>query len=97
MVPQLIKAELMPNLRLKLTFSNNEIRFLGTRRSKDFINENNILKNMLVAWGASLSSLAGPEQKLEINKDGSLTVERHTLSAEELYRLSVANLSELPL
>ena len=52
---------------------------------------------MLVAWGASLSSLAGPEQKLEINKDGSLTVERHTLSAEELYRLSVANLSELTL
>ena len=27
MVPQLIKAELLANFRIKLTFDNNEIRF----------------------------------------------------------------------
>ena len=97
MVPQLIKAEILANFRIKLTFDNNEIRFLGTKKSNNFIEENNILKNMSAAWGASLSPLAGPSQKLEINKDGSLSVESYTLSPEEVYRISVSNLSELTL
>ncbi len=56
MVPQLIKAELLANFRIKLTFDNNEIRFLGTRNSKNFVEENTVLKKLFVAWGASLSS-----------------------------------------
>ena len=54
MVPQLIKAELLANFRIKLTFDNNEIRFLGTKKSNNFIEENNILKNMSAAWGVSM-------------------------------------------
>lgn len=42
MVPQLIKAELLANFRIKLTFDNNEIRFLGTRNSKNFVEENTV-------------------------------------------------------
>ncbi|MCI3859536.1 hypothetical protein V6B05_03020 [Lactococcus garvieae] len=49
MVPQLIKAELLANFRIKLTFDNNEIRFLGTRNSKNFVEENTVLKNLFVA------------------------------------------------
>ncbi|MEG2375469.1 hypothetical protein [Lactococcus sp.] len=97
MVPQLIKAELPANFRIKLTFDNNEIRFLGTRNSKKFVEENTVLKNLFVAWGASLSSLSGSGQELEINKDGSLSVDNHILSSDKVYQLSVSNLSELTL
>ncbi|MBU8904841.1 hypothetical protein [Lactococcus cremoris] len=95
MIPKLVKAEMMPNLRLKLFFDNKEIRFLGTNSSKHFIEKNSILKNMFSAWGASLSSLSGTGQSLEIAKDGSLSIENHTLSAKDVYELSVPNLSEL--
>ena len=97
MVPQLIKAELLANFRIKLTFDNNEIRFLGTRNSKKFVEENTVLKNLFVAWGASLYSLSGSGQELEINKDGSLSVDNHILSSDKVYQLSVSNLSELTL
>ncbi len=50
---------------------------------------------MFSAWGASLSSLSGTGQSLEIAKDGSLSIENHTLSAKDVYELSVPNLSEL--
>lgn len=50
---------------------------------------------MFSAWGASLSSLSGTGQGLEIAKDGSLSIENHTLSAKDVYELSVPNLSEL--
>lgn len=40
----LVKAELMPNLRLKLFFDNKDIRFLGTDSSKDFVEKISILK-----------------------------------------------------
>lgn len=95
MIPKLIKAELMPNLRLKLTFDNEEIRFLGTKSSKDFVEKNSILKNMVLAWGASLSPISGTGKILKIKQDGSLSIETLTLSAEDLYTLSVSNLSEL--
>ncbi len=60
MVPQLIKAELLANFRIKLTFDNNEIRFLGTKKSNNFIEENNILKNMSAAWELVCHHLQGP-------------------------------------
>lgn len=97
MVPQLIKAELLANFRIKLTFDNNEIRFLGTRNSKNFVEENTVLKNLFVSWGASLSTLSGSGQELEINKDGSLSIDNHILSSDKVYQLSVSNLSELTL
>lgn len=85
----------MPNLRLKLFFYNKEIRFLGTDSSKDFVEKISILKNIFSARGASLSSLSGTGQSLEITKDSSLSIENHTLSAKDVYELSVPNLSEL--
>ncbi|BAK58874.1 hypothetical protein LCGT_1361 [Lactococcus garvieae ATCC 49156] len=52
---------------------------------------------MFVAWGASLSKLSGSGQELEINKDGSLSIDNHILSSDKVYQLSVSNLSELTL
>lgn len=95
MIPKLIRAELMPNLRLKLTFDNKEVRFLGTKSSKDFVEKNSVLKNMFVAWEASLSPLSNTSRELEIGEDGSLSIENHTLSAEELYSQSVSHLFEV--
>lgn len=74
--PKAIKAEMLPNLKLKVTFDNQETRFLKTYSAKDSLEKKEVLRPLANAWIGNT---------IDVLKDGSLKVNETVIPYEKVY------------
>lgn len=86
-VPKLIKAEMLPNFRLRLEFDNGENRYMATQLQKDFVDK--YRKTLTWVVGVTLiPSAAWMRDDIRIDDDGNLTVGEQTFTSQEVYEQS---------
>lgn len=74
--PKAIKAEMLPNLKLKITFDNQETRFLKTYSANDSTQKENVLRPLANTWIGNT---------IDILEDGAIKVNEEVIPCQKVY------------
>ena len=90
-IPKLIKAEMLPNMRIHLEFDNGESRFLSSQLEKDYFEKVKKLRNWAVGINM-LPTVAWQGNESSIDEDGNLKMGGKTYTSQELYEKSTRHI-----
>ncbi|PLW60874.1 hypothetical protein CYU10_001922 [Lactococcus lactis subsp. lactis] len=90
-IPKLIKAEMLPNMRIHLEFDNGESRFLSSQLEQDYFEKVKKLRNWAVGINM-LPTVAWQGNESSIDQDGNLRMGGKTYTSQELYEKSTRHI-----
>lgn len=90
-IPKLIKAEMLPNMRIHLEFDNGESRFLSSQLEKDYFEKVKKLRNWAVGINM-LPTVAWQGNESSIDEDNNLKMGGKTYTSQELYEKSTRHI-----
>lgn len=86
-VPKLVKAEMLPNFRLRLEFDNGENRYMTTQLQKDFVSQYKKTLKWVVGF-TLIPSTSWMRDDMMIDEEGALRIGNQVYTSQELYEQS---------
>lgn len=90
-IPKLIKAEMLPNMRIHLEFDNGESRFLSSQLEQDYFEKVKKLRNWAVGINM-LPTVAWQGNESSIDGEGNLKMGGKKYTSQELYEKSTRHI-----